>query len=98
MLPVPMDAELNPAAVAVEILIIFLLVILNGVFAGAEIAIVALRRTRLDELAEEGRSGARAVLALRQNPERFLATVQVGITVVSAAAAAVGGASIASWL
>jgi len=86
------------AALATELFVIVLLVLVNGIFAGAEIAVVALRKTRIDELAERGSGGARAVLALRKDPERFLATVQVGITVVSAAAAAVGGASIADWL
>jgi putative hemolysin len=81
-----------------EVVIVFLLVLANGVFSGAEIAVVALRKARIQELAAEGHGGARAVLALRRNPERFLATVQVGITVVSAAAAAFGGASIAARL
>ncbi|HYO93547.1 MAG TPA: CNNM domain-containing protein, partial [Polyangiaceae bacterium] len=79
-----------------EIIIILLLVLANGFFSGAEIAVIALRRTRIEELAEQGRRTARAVLALRDQPERFLATVQVGITVVSATAAAFGGASIAA--
>lgn len=78
-----------------EVLVILLLVVANGVFAGAEIAIVALRKPRIEELAEEGHRAAGAVLALRQNPERFLATVQVGITVIGSGAAAFGGASIA---
>ena len=78
-----------------EILVIVFLTLCNAVFAGSEIAVVALRRTRIQELAEEGRSSARAVLALRKQPERFLATVQIGITVVSATAAAFGGASLA---
>lgn len=85
-----------------EFFVILLLVVANGVFAGAEIAIVALRKNRIVELAEEGRGAARAVLSLRRNPERFLATVQVGITVIGAAAAAFGGSSIAEriepWL
>jgi putative hemolysin len=81
-----------------EVLIIALLVLANGVFAGAEIAVVALRRTRIEELAQEGRGSARAVLALRREPERFLATVQVGITVISAAAAAFGGSALAAHL
>jgi putative hemolysin len=54
-----------------------------------------VRRTRLARLVEDGRRSARAVQALRDQPERFLATVQVGITVVSATAAAFGGASLA---
>jgi len=67
----------------------------NGIFAGAEIAIVALRKSRLLELVESGHGSAQAVLALRSHPERFLATVQIGITVVGASAAAFGGAEIA---
>jgi putative hemolysin len=78
-----------------EFIIIGLLIVANGVFAGAEIAVVALRKHRIRELAENGHGSARAVLALRAHPERFLATVQVGITVVGATAAAFGGASIA---
>ena len=79
-----------------ELLIIVALVIANGVFSGAEIAIIALRRTRLAQLAEAGRPGARAVQRLRASPERFLATVQTGITVVGATAAAFGGSSLAA--
>jgi putative hemolysin len=81
-----------------EILVILALVLLNGVFAGAEIAILSIRKTRLTELVEEGNVAARAVLRLRENPESFLATVQIGITVVGATAAAFGGASLAEDL
>ena len=73
-----------------------MLVLANGFFAGAEIAIVALRKTRLQQLVEEGHSSARAVLALRDEPERFLATVQIGVTVIGATAAAFGGTTIAT--
>jgi putative hemolysin len=83
---------------ATEIAIIFALILANGVFSGAEIAVIALRRSRLAQLVEEGRSGARALLALRDEPERFLATVQVGVTVVGATAAAFSGASLAARL
>ncbi|MDP2313909.1 MAG: hemolysin family protein [Pseudomonadota bacterium] len=81
-----------------EILVILALVLLNGVFAGAEIAVLSMRKTRLAELVEEGSSAARAVLRLREDPEAFLATVQIGITVVGATAAAFGGASLAEDL
>lgn len=81
-----------------ELIIILALVLTNAFFAGAEIAIVALRKTRLKELADAGRRDARAVLALREQPERFLATVQLGITLVGATAAAFGGHSIAGTL
>lgn len=79
-----------------DLILILLLIVANGIFAGAEIAVVALRRSRVLELVEAGRRGARAVLALRSDPERFLATVQIGITVVSATAAAFGGSTVAA--
>ncbi len=78
-----------------EVLVIVLLVLLNGVLSGAEIAVVAVRKTRLHELQQAGSGAAGAVAALREAPERFFATVQVGITVVGAAAAAFGGATFA---
>ncbi|HVY26206.1 MAG TPA: hemolysin family protein [Polyangiaceae bacterium] len=81
-----------------EALIIVALTVANGFFAGSEIALVAVRKARIQELAEKGQAGAKAVLALRSDPERFLATVQVGMTVVGATAAAFGGASIAKKL
>jgi putative hemolysin len=65
------------------------------VFAGSEIAVVAVRQTRIQELLEKGDRRARTLAKLRDRPERFLATVQVGITVISATAAAFGGSSIA---
>lgn len=79
-----------------EVLIILGLILLNGVFAGAEIAILSLRRTRLAELVEEGSRAAAAVARLRESPETFLATVQIGITVVSSTAGVFGGAAMAS--
>src|SRR5688572_25808053 len=74
-----------------DVLVILALVLVNGLLSGAEIAIVTLRKTRLQALVDEGNSTARAVSELRSQPERFLATVQVGITVVSAAAAVYSG-------
>ena len=63
-----------------EILVVVLLVLLNGFLAMSELAIVSSRRPRLERLAGEGRSGARFALALADDPGRFLATVQVGLT------------------
>ncbi|HET9596676.1 MAG TPA: hemolysin family protein [Anaeromyxobacteraceae bacterium] len=74
------------------------LILANGFFSGSEIAVIALRKTRLRALVEEGSGAARAALALREHPERFLATVQIGVTVVGATAAAFGGATIATRL
>ena len=70
----------------------------NAVFSGAEIAVISVRRTRMQQLVEEGRASARALRRLRGSPEQFLATVQVGITVVGATAAAFGGATLAVHL
>jgi putative hemolysin len=81
-----------------ELGLVLALILANGVFAGAEIAIIAVRKSRLLQLVEERRPGARSVLALRDEPERFLATVQIGITVIGATAAVFGGSSIAARL
>ena len=78
-----------------EVLVLLTLAVANAFFAGAEIAIVAVRKARIQQLADDGRASAAAVLSLRADPERFLATVQVGVTVVGVTAAAFGGASIA---
>jgi putative hemolysin len=78
--------------------VILALTVANGVFAGSEIAVIAVRRTRLRQLLEEGRRSASAVLALRDRPEQFLATVQIGVTVISATAAVFGGATFAARL
>lgn len=80
--------------VLAEIVIIVLLVLANGVFAMAEIAIIACRKSRLRKLAEQGNTRARAALDLADSPNRFLSTVQVGITLVGVLAGAFGGATI----
>lgn len=81
-----------------ELLVLLALILVNGLFSGAEIATVTVRKTRIDQLLQEGKSSARAMAELRANPERFLATVQIGITVVGAAAAAYGGDTLADRL
>src|SRR5687768_5536008 len=81
-----------------ELFIILLLILASGFLAGAEIAVVSVRKTRLTALLEERRAGAKALAALRGQPERFLATVQIGITVVGTAAGAFGGAKFAADL
>ncbi len=82
----------------IELAAILVLIVLNGVFSGAEIAILTIRDTRLQQLVDSGSRRARTVFTLRNQPERFLATVQIGITVVGAAAAALGGATTAETL
>lgn len=77
---------------------VMLFVLAGGVLAGAEMAIVTARRGRLEELAENGSRRARTALALRHDPERFLASVQVGITLLGALAAAFGGSTLAAQI
>ena len=77
-----------------EVAIVLSLVVLNGVFALSELAIVSARRSRLNTLAAEGRRGANRALALAADPGRFLSTVQIGITAVSLAAGAYSGATL----
>ena len=62
-----------------ELSIILVLVLVNGLFAGAEIAVVTSRRSAILEQAERGSASAKALVRLMDSPERFLATVQVGI-------------------
>jgi putative hemolysin len=83
---------------AAEILIILLLVLANGVFAMSEIALVSARKPRLQHLADEGNAGARRALSLAEAPDRFFATVQVGMTLVGILTGALGGATIAATL
>ena len=84
--------------VAINLIIVLLLILLNGVFAMAELAVVSARRARLQQMAEEGNKGAETALSLAETPNRFLSTVQVGITLVGIFAGAFGGATIAAPL
>jgi putative hemolysin len=81
-----------------DILLLLVLILLNGVFAMSEIAIVSSRRARLVQMADSGSAGARHALALASEPTRFLSSVQVGITCIGILNGAIGGASIASRL
>jgi putative hemolysin len=74
-----------------ELVLVAVLILLNGFFAGAEIAVLSARAPRLRALAEAHSSGAGSALRLKADPDRFLATVQVGITLVGTLASAVGG-------
>ncbi|RPH39617.1 MAG: DUF21 domain-containing protein [Desulfobulbaceae bacterium] len=73
-----------------DIVILLLLVLLNGLFAMSEIALISSRNTRLQKLASEGNPGARSALQLKNEPSTFLSTVQVGITMVGILSGAIG--------
>ncbi len=75
-----------------DIFIIILFILINGVFSASELATVTIRRSRIKQLIEEGRSSARILNELRSNPQRFLSTIQIGITFAGVLASAIGGA------
>ncbi len=82
--------------IVLEIVFIFLLLVINGIFAMAEIAMVSASKGRLRRLAENGDARAQLALELASAPNRFLSTVQIGITLVGILAGAVSGATIAA--
>ncbi len=82
----------------IEITIIVLLIVLNGIFALSEFAIVSAKRARLQQRADEGDTGAAAALELAEEPTPFLSTIQIGITLVGIFAGAYGGVTIAKGL
>ena len=76
-----------------EVFFIAVLILFNGYLAGTEIAVVTARKSKIKQLAESGNKSAKIFLKLKEEPDRFLATIQIGITGVSVLASAVGGAS-----
>jgi putative hemolysin len=81
-----------------ELAVVVGLIVLNGVFAMAEMAIVSSRRIRLQQMAESGSRGAARALTLSENPSRFLSGVQVGITLIGILSGAFGGATLGARL
>ncbi|NJD55978.1 MAG: HlyC/CorC family transporter [Nitrospirae bacterium] len=76
-----------------ELLFIFIFLLLNGFFAASEIAVVTSRKSYIKRQADKGNQNAKKLLKLQSEPDRFLATVQVGVTVAGALASAIGGAA-----
>src|SRR5690349_5548611 len=83
---------------ALELLAVVLIVLGNAFFVSAEYGLVTARRTRMQELAEEGSKAARRVLGLQANPARFISAIQLGITLSSLALGAIGEPVISSLL
>ncbi len=81
-----------------EISLVLILLVANGVFAMTEIAIVSSRKGLLQTMADKGNKGAARALALSENPNRFLSTVQIGITLVGIVAGALGSGTVATRL
>jgi putative hemolysin len=84
--------------VSLEILLIFVLILANGVFSASEIALVSARKTRLRNRADQGDRRSLAALRLAEDPDKFLSTVQVGITSIGILTGVFGGATIAEQL
>ena len=82
----------------VELVVIVFLTILEGFFVAAEIALVSIRRSRVEQLVEEGRPGARRVSRLIHDPGRFLAVCQLGLTVIGFFASAYAAVSLTDQL
>lgn len=82
----------------VQIILIFFLLLLNGVFAMSEIALVSSRKVRLQQLAKEGNNSAETALRISEEPNHFLSTVQIGITLIGILAGALGGATLSEKL
>ncbi|MEM8917998.1 MAG: hemolysin family protein [Pseudomonadota bacterium] len=77
-----------------DVAVIVVLVLINGVFAMSELAIVSARKASLNSLADKGSRGARVALRLASDPGKFLSTVQIGITLIGIVAGAFSGASL----
>jgi putative hemolysin len=87
---------------AMDIALLLFLILLNGLFAMSEIAVVSSRKARLQRLANDGSPGARSALSLHAEPSNFLSTIQVGITTIGILSGAIGEAALAdpfaAWL
>lgn len=81
-----------------ELIVTFLLILLNGVFALSELSLVSSRKSRLKAMVDAGVSGARTALVLAESPGRFLSTIQIGITLVSLLAGAFSGAALSEGM
>jgi putative hemolysin len=74
-----------------DVVLIIIFILINGVFAAAEIAVVTLRRIRIKQLINEGKKNAAVLSKLREEPDKFLATIQIGMTLMVALASTIGG-------
>jgi putative hemolysin len=74
------------------IILVAILILLNGYLAGTEIAVVTARKSYIKQLAESGKKNAQVFLKLKEEPDRFLATIQIGVTGVGVLASVIGGA------
>ncbi len=88
----------SPDNVLLELLLILLLILINAFFAGSEMAIVSVNKTKLNMLAEEGNEKAKLIIKILNEPSRFLSTIQIGITLAGFFASASAATSISDNL
>jgi putative hemolysin len=82
----------------IELIVIFILIIVNGFFSCAEFAIISIRKSRVAQLASQGDARANMVDSLQKDPHRLLAIVQIGVTIIGSTASAVGGVIAVDYL
>jgi putative hemolysin len=85
-------------SIAIDVLIVLFLIVLNGLFAMGELALVSVNRARISVMERKGLKGAAQARALADDPQRFLPTVQIGITLVSIVSGVFGGAHVAAGI
>ena len=83
--------------IGLDLLVIVLLLFLNGILAMSETALLSVRKARLQHRANEGDQRAQTALQLTENPNRFLSTIQIGITLIDVLVGAIGGAAVATF-
>ncbi len=84
--------------ILLSIVIILVLIVINGIFAMSEIALISARKVRLQQMSKDGKRSAQVALDISKNPNEFLSTVQIGITLIGILTGALGGASISAHL
>ena len=85
-------------SIGFEILIIALLIFGNGIFAMSEMAVITARKSRLQDWVKRGNSRAKVALELAQSPNRFLSSVQIGITLIGILTGVFAGRGVAAWM
>jgi putative hemolysin len=85
-------------SILIELAVIFILILANGLLAMAEMALVSAKRSQLEQEANRGRRSASLALGMALDPDRFLPSVQIGITLIGTVAAVFGGATLADAL
>lgn len=75
-----------------EIILIFAFILFNGLFSASEIAVITSRKSMIETLLKEGSANAKSLIELKENPDRFLATIQIGVTIGGSVSSALGGA------